>query len=349
MKNILYSVLFIAFATACQSNKETEHANIPAGVHTCVVEEVLQTSQYTYLHVKEGSSEPWLAVQKIQANVGETYYYKSGLPMTDFASKELNRTFKEVLFLDFISNNPAAPELAAAASTPDANTKQSEQANTKQNTETENPASAEHIVIAEEVLQTKQYTYIRAKEEEKELWLAANKMDAAVGKKYYFKGGLQMKDFASKELNKTFKEILFIDNIGVVQAPTSNNNEIITQEKQSVSTGSSIPLEKVAVKIKHGKDEVTIASLIENKKSYAGKTIKIKGQVTKFNSAIMKKNWIHLQDGTDFSGKFDLTATTDQEVKVGDNVTLEGTISLDKDFGFGYFYEVLMEDAKIIK
>jgi hypothetical protein len=63
----------------------------------------------------------------------------------------------------------------------------------------------------------------------------------------------------------------------------------------------------------------------------------------------MKKNWIHLQDGTDFSGKFDLAVTTDSEVKVGDNITVEGVITLDKDFGFGYFYEVLMEDAKINK
>ena len=63
----------------------------------------------------------------------------------------------------------------------------------------------------------------------------------------------------------------------------------------------------------------------------------------------MNKNWIHIQDGTDNSGKFDLTVTTDIEVKVGDTITLEGAIALDKDFGFGYKYEVIMEDAKLVK
>jgi hypothetical protein len=63
----------------------------------------------------------------------------------------------------------------------------------------------------------------------------------------------------------------------------------------------------------------------------------------------MKRNWIHIQDGTEYSGKFDLTATTDIEATVGETLTLEGTITLDKDFGYGYSYEVLMEDAKPIK
>ena len=63
----------------------------------------------------------------------------------------------------------------------------------------------------------------------------------------------------------------------------------------------------------------------------------------------MKKNWIHIQDGTEFDGKFDLTITTDQEVKVGDKISVEGNVHLDKDFGFGYFYDVIVEDAKISK
>ena len=59
----------------------------------------------------------------------------------------------------------------------------------------------------------------------------------------------------------------------------------------------------------------------------------------------MNKNWIHIQDGTDFSGKFDLTVTSDKEVSVGDIVTLEGKIALNKDLGYGYFFDVIMEDA----
>ena len=94
---------------------------------------------------------------------------------------------------------------------------------------------------------------------------------------------------------------------------------------------------------------VTISKLLADKKSFSGKTIKITGQVTKFLPQIMGKNWVHIQDGTEFEGGFDLTITTDQQVNVGDKMTFEGKITLDKDFGYGYFYAVLMEEGKIVQ
>jgi hypothetical protein len=94
---------------------------------------------------------------------------------------------------------------------------------------------------------------------------------------------------------------------------------------------------------------ITISKLLAEKKSFSGKTIKVTGQVTKFLPQIMGKNWIHLQDGTEFEGGFDLTITTDKQVNVGDKITFEGKITLDKDFGYGYFYAVLMEEGKIVQ
>jgi hypothetical protein len=344
MKNNFFAIFIFILFSSCQSNKVDEQAGSQAGIHAVVVEEVLQTTQYTYLHVKEGGSESWLALPKMQAAAGEKYYYKNGLLMTEFESKELNRTFKEVLFLDFISTSPdiADKSLTPATESQAATTpgKQTDQAQT---------TSVAHQIQAVEVLQTSQYTYIRAKEGSAEFWLAVSRMQVAVGKTYYFAGGLPMTDFPSKELKRTFKEILFVDNLST--SPVAPENKVVAAAatNEPVSTGSAIPLEKKEIKMKHAKGDITIAVLLENRKSYAGKSIKISGQVTKFTPGVMKKNWIHLQDGTDFSGKFDLTITTDQEVKVGDTITAEGSISLDKDFGFGYFYEVLMEEAKISK
>jgi len=63
----------------------------------------------------------------------------------------------------------------------------------------------------------------------------------------------------------------------------------------------------------------------------------------------MGKNWIHIQDGTEGEGVYDLTITSLQNVSVGDTVTFEGKIALDKDFGYGYFYNVLMEEGGLIK
>ncbi len=94
---------------------------------------------------------------------------------------------------------------------------------------------------------------------------------------------------------------------------------------------------------------IKIADLISNKKSYSGKSVKVTGAVTKFNSGIMGKNWVHIQDGSESHGEIDLTITTDGYAELGKIVTFEGTISLDKDFGYGYFYKIIMEDGKLIE
>jgi len=116
-----------------------------------------------------------------------------------------------------------------------------------------------------------------------------------------------------------------------------------SQNMNTQSNGSKVATEKLNLKIQPCKDCIKISDLLENKKSYAGKTIKVTGQITKYNPAIMGKNWVHIQDGSEFQSGFDLTITTDKKVSVGEIITFEGKIVLDKDFGYGYFYSVLME------
>jgi hypothetical protein len=112
---------------------------------------------------------------------------------------------------------------------------------------------------------------------------------------------------------------------------------------------SSVKIEKMDVKVEPCKDCTILADLLKNKKSYSGKNIRVTGKVTKFNPAIMGKNWIHIQDGSEYNEEFDLTITTDREVTVGETITFEGKIALDKDFGYGYFYSVLMEEGKPVQ
>jgi len=108
-------------------------------------------------------------------------------------------------------------------------------------------------------------------------------------------------------------------------------------------------LEREELTIEPVQGGVTIAELFTNKKDYSGKTVKIKGKVTKVNPEIMGKNWIHIQDGTMSDGQFDLTITSDFVPEIGSILTIEGKIALDKDFGYGYTYQVLMEEAKIVQ
>jgi hypothetical protein len=109
---------------------------------------------------------------------------------------------------------------------------------------------------------------------------------------------------------------------------------------------STVTIEKMNVVVEPCDGCVKISDLLANKKSYSGKVIKVKGQVTKYNPGIMGKNWVHIQDGSEFEGGFDLTVTTDKPTSVGETITFEGKVILDKDFGYGYYYSVLMEDGK---
>jgi hypothetical protein len=112
------------------------------------------------------------------------------------------------------------------------------------------------------------------------------------------------------------------------------------------SHAGQVTSEKINVAVTPCTECITIAKLLANKQLYSGKIIKIKGSVTKFNPAIMGKNWVHIQDGTEFEGGFDLTITTDKTASVGETITFEGKIVLNKDFGYGYVYNIIMEEAQ---
>ena len=120
----------------------------------------------------------------------------------------------------------------------------------------------------------------------------------------------------------------------------------LNQNMKEQNYKANVSSEKINIDIEPCEGCITIADLLSGKKSYSGKVVKIKGKVTKFNPAIMEKNWVHIQDGTDFRNEFDITVTTNVFVTVGDTITFEGKIALDQDFGYGYVYKVLMEDGK---
>lgn len=195
-----------------------------------------------------------------------------------------------------------------------------------------------HEIIVEEVIQTSGYTYVRFTANDSVKWLATTILDAKVGEKYYYGKSMEFEKFHSKELNRDFETILFVERL---------TTEPVQEEKpKPVAPGSvKAKSEKEAISIEKSKDELTVANLYLNKESYAGKTVIIKGKVVKFSPMIMNKNWVHIQDGTESEGNYDLTVTTLAELMIGDIVTLEGTVALNKDFGYGYKYDLLLEDA----
>jgi len=158
------------------------------------------------------------------------------------------------------------------------------------------------------------------------------------------------------------KKILFITGVlfllsascrGPLAKPEASEQQGMGMNQATPASGAAhmevAKAGKEELTIEKAEGGITIAELFENKKEYSGKTVKVKGKVTKVNPEIMGKNWIHLQDGTIYEGEFDLTITSDVIPETGSIVTIEGKVALDKDFGYGYTYPIMLEEAKIIQ
>jgi len=210
-----------------------------------------------------------------------------------------------------------------------------------------------HKVVVKEVVQANAYTYMNVTENEKDQWIAVPKMEAKVGDTYYYDGFMEMNNFESKDLGKTFESVYFIQEVRTELKPIGNEAALGKGEMPA----GHMPMDKhkgkpevvqTEIKIEPVAGGITIAELYANKEKYNGKKVVVRGQVVKMNYEIMEKNWFHIQDGTADGDKFDLTITSlEKDIELNDVVTFEGTITLNKDFGYGYSYEVLLEEGVV--
>ena len=195
-----------------------------------------------------------------------------------------------------------------------------------------------HTVVALEVLPTAKYVYVRVKEGEEEFWVATLKQEMTVGRSYFYRGGLLKTDFESKEYNRTFDKLYLVSKI--VPAEHGNTGD--------AGAGRSFtPDQGAAAKPAVTAGSVRIADLMADPDKYAGKNIQVSGTCVKLNPNIMGRNWIHLNDGS--KGAQDLVVTTGEVVPEGHAVTMVGTVVLNKDFGAGYTYDILVEGATVVK
>ncbi|HCY61345.1 MAG TPA: hypothetical protein DHV59_00585 [Oxalobacteraceae bacterium] len=94
-------------------------------------------------------------------------------------------------------------------------------------------------------------------------------------------------------------------------------------------------------------DLKTVAAIHKNKATLAGQKISAQGKVVKVNNGIMGRNFVHVQDGTGDANSNNLIVTSKQTANVGDQVTISGLVTVNRDFGSGYNYPLLIEEASI--
>lgn len=189
------------------------------------------------------------------------------------------------------------------------------------------------------------YTYAKLVKDGKETWVAYSSVETRIGDQVSFKGCIEMTNFQSKALNRTFDSILFCG------APEVANKQAAAKKSPGSAGASAAARGKIKVDKATGANAYTVAEIFAKRAALHGKQIVVRGQVVKTASGIMNKNWIHLQDGTgsDKDKTNDLVITSNEMPADGDVVTISGTVAKDKDFGSGYKYKVIVEKGTLKK
>lgn len=210
------------------------------------------------------------------------------------------------------------------------------------------PARPSLSGIVVETMDAGGYSYVCLEKNGKKTWVAVPAMPLKLGQKIAFTPGMEMKNFMSKSLNRTFESIFFTDG-PVASAAAKEEGKAEMVDHKGSEAAITAPGEKISVKKAPGPNAYTIGEIYAKKTALKDKAVVIRGKVVKVSAGIMGKTWIHLQDGTGNPKKntHDLVVTTEDSPVVGDIVVAKGSIRRDKDFGYGYKYDVIMEEATI--
>jgi len=230
------------------------------------------------------------------------------------------------------------------------------------------PALASVAGTVEETIDASDYTYMRLKTANGEIWAAVTKATVKKGQTVSVVNAMSMDGFESKTLNRKFDHIVFgslgdgkaaaAPGSGAPPAPVSAHGSAAEASQRSqMGTQHAVlaggPADALDVKVPkaEGKDARTVAQVFAERLTLKDKTVTVRGKVVKSNSGIMGRNWLHIRDGSGSREKKDddLTVTTADGAAVGDVVVVRGVAHVDRDFGAGYAYPAVLEDAKVVR
>lgn len=212
------------------------------------------------------------------------------------------------------------------------------------------------------------YTYVNVETADGQQWVAMPETKVEVGQEVTLGSGMEMQNFESKTLGRTFDSVIFSSGINphpggaapaapaggdsfaeAMQAEGAMNPSPASMAASGGSGAAVVPSADVHVEKAEGENGYTIGEIFEKKGELDKQTVQVRGKVMKVSLMIMGKNWVHLQDGTGDPGSktHDLVVTTMAEPAKDSVVVVEGTLAADRDFGSGYRYDVIIEDAEI--
>lgn len=218
-----------------------------------------------------------------------------------------------------------------------------------------------------EAMNTSGYTYVRVDTGSNKLWAATTQFAVKVGDAVNVSAGMPMPNYHSQSLKRDFDVVYFTGSITVndaaavtpaaalppghppltgAPAPASPpGHPSLTGQPAAAAAPAKVDL----TGIQRADGGKTVSEIFAGQKKLAGKSVSVRGKVVKYNAQIMGKNWLHIRDGSGSADKSDndLTVTTGTPAKLGDTVLVTGIVTLNKDFGAGYKYTVILDDAQV--
>lgn len=221
-----------------------------------------------------------------------------------------------------------------------------------------------------ETMNSSGYTYMLVDSGTEKTWVAIPETKTAKGEKITYKSGMLMKNFSSTTLNKTFDSIIFSPGLeggksAQVGADAADDSFAAAVKSESPRTaapapatelsggslGAVTPFQEISVPKSSADNGYSVEEVFSEAKKLNGKKITLHGVVTKVSPNIMGRNWVHLQDGTGdpMQNTHDIVATTSELPELNSKITVEGILAAEKDFGAGYKYAAIIEQATITK
>lgn len=320
----LFAICMIVAASTVFADESPASAPVAPAVSEVKGEvlEVNDVESYSYLRLKTKDGETWAAVDKAPFKKGDQVTIENVMVLNDFESKSLKRSFPAIIFgtvADAGGTAPIQPTTPAVA-----------------------PVKGKVL----EVKDVDSYTYLRLKTEDSETWAAVSKTTVKKGAEVTIENVAVMNNFESKALNKTFPTILFgtLGGAGASAPVVSNDTSSAQPSFIKKSADGDILIPKA-----NGENARTVAEIMTMGAELKDKPVLVHGRVVKYNSGIMGKNWIHLRDGSGSAENEtnDILVTTTNQAKIGEILTVKGVVHTNKDFGAGYSYKVLIEEASL--
>ena len=211
------------------------------------------------------------------------------------------------------------------------------------------------------------YTYLLLKTGAEKVWVAIPLMKVSLGQELTLIPGFEMKNFTSKGLHRKFERVVFsagpaatrevklsqsaieMAHKGVpMNAPMAAAPDRANSAAAKSGAARPVPVSMQRVARAKGPNAYTVAQLYAKKAKLEKKPVVVRGRVVKVSPGILKRNWVHIQDGSGSEARKNnnLVVTSKQLPKEGDLVTVSGTLFNNLDFGSGYRYSVLVEGAR---